>query len=95
MVSDDSISFGYWATANNFIQALEASAQGDILFGGVLEVEEITKEDFIEAARDIGYINVAIRDLTFTAPIGVLDLESEIAVVDSADGFKRHFGDGR
>lgn len=68
MIETAGVEFGYWATARNFESALRDSAAGDFLTTGTALVNDITREDFIAAARAIGYINVDVENLDLGNP---------------------------
>jgi|GEM_PF-4859750 len=69
MIGDSSMNFGYWATAKNFENALRDSSEGDFLVSGFSDTEEITADDFRNAAEDIGFKRSRTRELDFSGPI--------------------------
>lgn len=69
MVEDDSMNFGYWATAKNFERALLDSLDRDFLALGSDDSKDLSELDFQNAAKDIGYMSMKIRDLDFKGPI--------------------------
>lgn len=69
MISDDSMNFGYWATANNFENALLDNVEEDFLLIGDKHSNEVNEDDFKKAASDIGFISTRINTLDFSRSI--------------------------